>query len=225
MSERAPRADNPFLEGQQYRTDELGDAVVTSAHWRWTTWLCIAGLIVSNSLWGIREIVRVPVKVFMAEIDLSGTTRLIGALPSHYTQKEEVIKGHLRDFVRLLRRVIDDKVAMGEDWDEKKGIYGRVTKNGKQLLSAHLATQGNPLEKREPVMVDILRTLSKGAQTFDITWMEQRYSAEPESRQLIETSYWSGIFSFKEAPPKNEQEVLVNYLGIWWDQWAFSENK
>jgi type IV secretion system protein TrbF len=223
---------NPFHAGRQYRSDELGDAVVTSAHWRWTVWVLIVGGILLGCSWSVREITRSPIKVLVLQIDESGTTRIIGPLPDRYRMTEAVIKREVRTFVEALRRVLDDKVAMGMDWDEKQGLFARVTVDGRARLAQEMQARGNPLEQREPVLVEVLRILPKGPQgtrTFDVSWAEQHYSAPLSGgtpgetrRELLETSRWSGLFSYVERTPRTEAEFYANPTGIWLDQWSYS---
>jgi type IV secretion system protein VirB5 len=223
---------NPFHAGRAYRSDELGDAVVTSAHWRWSTWLLIVGGILVGSIWGMREMTRSPIKVLVLQIDEHGNRRIIGPLPDAYSMTKAVIERDIRSFVQILRRVQDDKVAMGEDWDEKQGIYGRLTQDGMTRMAEELQGRGNPLEERELVQVEILRCLSKGKRTYDVSWIEHRYSAPaPGSpagesrRERLPSSRWSGLFTYVERPPRTEAELYGNPTGIWLDQWSYSREQ
>jgi type IV secretion system protein VirB5 len=226
------RATNPFHAGRDYRSDELGDAVVTSAHWRWTVWVLIVGGILVGSIWGMREMTRSPIKVLVLQIDEGGMTRIIGPLPDGYRMTEQVLKREVRTFVQVLRRVLDDKVAMGEDWDERTGIFARVTGDGRARLVQEMQARGNPLEQREPVLVEILRILPKGQRTFDVSWVEQRYSAPLSGgtpgetrRELLDTTRWSGLFTYVERTPRTEAEFYGNPTGIWFDQWSYSQER
>jgi type IV secretory pathway TrbF-like protein len=132
--------------------------------------------------------------------------------------KDGVIEKDVRSFIKALRRVPTDKVLMGEDWDEKEGIYGRVTTKGRKLLTQRVA-QHDPMQVKDVVQVEITRTLKKGARSMDVTWTERTYTPEMELKSP--PVIYSGIFTWVEQAPRTLAEVYANPLGIWYDEWSF----
>lgn len=209
--------ETPYLEHQQWRADELGEAKARATNWRYTALLALGGMV----LFGIGNIYQSTLpryKPYYVEIDTcSGRARVVGRAPEQVTLRAESLKDQARQFVEQLRRVSSDKVLMGADWSET-GLYAHVTARGRQLLNQQVTTQ-NPLLVREMVMIDVQRILPVSPRSLDMRWVETRYSPAGER---LDTHTWSGIFTWTQQEPKTEEELSRNPLGVFFDQWSMS---
>jgi type IV secretion system protein VirB5 len=60
------------------------------------------------------------------------------------------------------------------------------------------------------VSVEITSVLARSPSTYQVQWRETTY----DQGVATSSTNWTGLFTTKIQPPKNEQELRVNPLGI-----------
>ena len=202
-----------FLEGKQYREDELGEMAVQKANWRYmafgATAVSVLLILVLVYLLHLPKLQPYYIEVNVA----SGETRVLGFAPTTVTPNEAAEAKQVRDFVTVMLSVSSDKEQMRRQW---RKLYAQATKNGKRLLNQVEALR-KPFEQKDGVTIDILRTLRTGEHTYDLRWRETRYGAQ------IDTQYYSGMFTTKHEPPQSQEEIDQSPLGIVLDTWSIAK--
>jgi type IV secretory pathway TrbF-like protein len=202
-----------FLEGKQYREDELGEMAVRTANWRYMAFGS-TGLSLLLALALIHSHLLPKLQPYYIEVNTSsGETRVLGFAPTTVTPNEAAEAKQVRDFVTVMLSISSDKEQMRRSW---RKLYAQATKNGKRLLNQVEAAR-KPFEGKDAVTIDILRTLRTGTHTYDLRWRETRYSAQ------IETQYYSGVFTTKQELPQTQDEIDQSPLSLFLDTWGVAK--
>jgi type IV secretory pathway TrbF-like protein len=205
--------ETSFIEGKQYREDELGEMAVQKANWRYIAFGA-TGLSILLTLALIHSHLLPKLQPYYIQINVAdGATRILGFAPTSVTVPEAAEAKQLRDFVTVMLSVSSDKEQMRRSW---RKLYAQATKNGKRLLNQVEALR-KPFEQKDGVTIDILRTLKTGEHTYDLRWRETRYSSQ------IEIQHYSGVFIAKHEQPQTQEEIDQNPLGIFLDTWSIAK--
>lgn len=204
--------ENHMLVGKKYRDDELGEAAVQRANWRFVACgaLGVASLLILLLFYTVAlpKQSLVPIEV-CAE---SGSVRVIANDWKQYVPPITAYTAQLRDNVTILRTITTDKEAMRAD---HRSVRLRLTADAKTLYSQYLHER-KPFEQKEPVQVEILSVLHDSGLTWDIRWREITYSHK------IDIEHWRGKFTFTRAMPQNDAERHATPLGFFITHWSWS---
>jgi type IV secretory pathway TrbF-like protein len=206
--------DNPMLAGKLYREDELGEAAVQRANWRYAAFASfgLSGMLILLLAYTILLLRQVPVRVIEVTPE-SGLVRVTQEAWERYVPPETAYVAQLRDDVTTLRTIILDKEAMKRQHIRSRT---RMTAHGKQLYGEYIRSR-KPFDQKEPVQVEILSALRDSGLTWDIRWRETTYG----DRLLIE--YWRGKFTFTKTTPQNDAERYATPLGLFIETWDWGK--
>jgi type IV secretory pathway TrbF-like protein len=205
--------DTHFLEGKQYREDELGEMAVRQANWRYlafgtTALSCLLTLALIHS-----HLLPKLQPYYINACSLDGETRVLGFAPTAVTIPEAAEAKQVRDFVTVMLSVSSDKEQMRRGW---RKLYAQATKNGKRVLNQVEALR-KPFDAKDPVTIDILRTLRTAEHTYDLRWRETRYGSQ------VEMLYYSGVFLTKQEHPQTQEEIDQSPMGVFLDTWSIAK--
>jgi type IV secretory pathway TrbF-like protein len=206
--------DTPYLTGKQYRDDELGEAAVQRANWRYCAFgaMGVSGLLVLLLFYAISLPRKVLVPFTVNEG--SGDVRIVQQDFAKYAPPRTVYINQLRDDMTILRTVTTDKEDMRRQHVKART---RMTAQGKKQY-AQWERERKPFDQKEPVTVDILGTpLHDGGLTWDIRWRETTYGAQ------VGMETWRGKFTFIRAMPQDEDERNATAAGVFLDTWSWSK--
>jgi type IV secretion system protein VirB5 len=207
--------DHHFLEGRQYRADEIGEVVAQRNWWRVATLglACIVGVAVLGLVYLGAQPKHIPVL-----IKWDSSTGEFTPVAVHQRAGEEPItlRLWLREFVSTLRGISTDKEVMRTQW---KTAMQRVTKEGKARLVAYAETQ-KPLEQTDPVSIQILHILPITGRTWQVRWEETTYSGA--NGGLLHQQRMVGSFTYQQATPRTMDEITYNPAGVFFNDWSWS---
>ena len=156
---------------------------------------------------------------YVIEVSEGGEVRAIGKASQSYRPNDATIKKELSEFLRKIRIISVDPVIVRNNW---VNAYGFVTKKGANFLNEY-ARKAKPLEQvgKIAVIVNIESTIAvQEGKVYQITWNEEIYLKtgvkEKEKR-------FKGIFVIKQIRPKDETQLSINPLGIYIDEFNFTE--
>jgi type IV secretion system protein VirB5 len=118
--------------------------------------------------------------------------------------------------VKDLRGISTDIEKNKEAW---RGLQHKVSKEGKTLLAQYEA-EWKPLEQKEPVLIKIITTVKRTDTTYDVRWQEKRYN---KNLEWVDTSTWSGNFTFTLQRPSTEEERQASPWGIFFHVWNWQK--
>jgi len=215
MNEPLGLLDTHFLEGRQYRVEELDDAraQLARAHGRNKVLVgllagCMAGLVYLGSL---------PKQIPYVVKEEGGTGRVqaVGPASKDYQPSADTIRLYLREQIYALRGISEDKELMRQFWRQ---ALARTTKKGRLALLAY-EEKWKPLDQREPIRVEVQHYFARTKMTYDVRWTETRFN---DKREVVSTVRYAGLFIFETHIPQTQEERDYSPAGIFFDSWQWS---
>lgn len=202
----------PFDQAKEEWDRREGHIVVQNYNLRrllllsWLVLLVIAGGFVMQSL-------KSSVVPYVVEVDsTTGVVRNAGlAEAKEYTPQAAEMKYFLSQFIRNIRSLPLDPVVYKKNIE---AAYGFLTKQAANKMNVQLQNE-NPLERfgKETVQVKIgsMLAMTDGSSSYQIRWTEEHYDIASGKKTSMPMS---GIFTIRLQPPKQQQDLEVNPLGI-----------
>jgi len=159
--------------------------------------------------------VRPPLPPLVIEVDkMTGAANVVGRINAQSYEPQKIeIQYFLGHFIKLVRPVPIDGVVLKQNWSNAK-YFLRQTANTELEESARSDGHHTP-EKlgTEAISVELIGiSFVAGSDSYQVRWKETVYGVDG----VIKESYTMlGVFTIEIDPPKDEQTVLYNPLGIY----------
>ena len=215
MVEKPPGAlDHHFLEGRQYRADEIGEVVAQRNWWRLAT-LALSGVLGSPCwAWCMSGRSR-----RWSPTSSPGTVAAgIAAAPGPAAGRRRT-----RDPAAHAARVRHGPAQCLDRYRRHAGLVeGRhaAGDEGRQGATGGLCRKRKPLEQRDPVSVEILHILHTTGRTWQVRWEESTYSGS--SGHLLERKRAVGSFTYQLETPRTREVLTYNPAGVFFHEWNWS---
>ena len=145
----------------------------------------------------------------MVPIDKYARPGRIELADKSYTPGSAETGYFLADWVTKTRAKSIDPIVIRDNWTSAYHfVSGGAIGELNDYAKAHdpFANAGS-----EAVSVEIVSVLARSPSTYQVQWRETTFDQGVAS---VSTN-WTGLFTTKLQPPKNEQELRVNPLGIY----------
>jgi type IV secretion system protein VirB5 len=212
-------AETPYQRARQVWDERIGSARVQAASWR----IAFFAVALLAALLGAAVVLLVQqsrVVPYIVEINPKGG--VVGVAPAErpYEPNEAQLRYFLANFVELIGTIPIDPVVAKKNW---LTAYGYVTENGARLLNTY-ATNADPFGRVGKQRVEILvrNALRESDRSFQLTWNETVF--DPNGA-IVSRRERTGLFSVVVLPPKTEEQILKNPLGIYIDNFSISEGR
>ncbi|MGE5604378.1 MAG: conjugal transfer protein TrbF [Bacteroidota bacterium] len=188
----------------------IGDARSQAKNWR----LCALGLIALCLLQAyiINNISRKSrITPYVVEHNPDGSAAAVGpATEMNFTPQEPEIKYFLGQFVQRTRSLpLDPVVAKNNILAAYKFLDQTGTFKMNQMMKEN-DPFANLTKETHQVQVNVIVPLSKD--TYQVRWREEIYS----NTGVLQKKYqMTGLFTINFVPPKTEEEILANPLGLY----------
>ncbi len=148
------------------------------------------------------------VATYVVPVDKYGRPGRIELADRSYTPSTAETGYFLADSVNLTRSKSIDPIVIRDNWT---GAYRFVAGPAIGELSEY-AKAHDPFANvgSQAVNVEIVSVLARSPSTYQVQWRETTYDQGASSA----TENWTGLFTVKLTPPKNEAELRANPLGI-----------
>ena len=205
-----PLLDTPYQKAHQLWDDRIGSARVQAKNWRLMAFgtLALAFLMAGGLLWqSTRSIIR----PYIVEVDSQGAVRAIGSAAEIYRPNDARIGHDLQQFLRDVRSLSLDPIVLRDNWLE---AYNYVTARGAATLNEY-AREKNPfaLVGRVSSTVEFTSVVRASDNSFQLRWIEHTYL----NGAVSTVEHWTAIVSYVVHPPKDEETLRKNPLGIYVD--------
>ena len=205
-----PAPETPYQAAQQVWDDRIGSARVQAYHWRTTalTALGLAIVLAAGLIWlSTRSIIR----PYIVEVDGRGAVRGVGQAEENFRPTDKFITFQLSEFLRNVRSLPLDPIVLRQNWFK---AYAYVTPRAATRLNEY-ARDRNPFAQvgRESIAVDVTSVVRASANSFQLRWIERTY----RNGALTTVEYWTALLSVAVEPPKDEERLRLNPLGIYVD--------
>jgi len=218
-----PAPVTPYQAAQQCWDDRIGNARVQAANWRLMAFACF-GLAFAMSVALIWKSARSTVTPYVVEVSQLGEVRAVGAADETYRPTDAQIANHLTRFISDVRSLSIDPIVVRKNWLE---AYDFVSDRGAVVLNDY-ARANDPFGRigETSVSVEVTSVVRASDASFQIRWIERTYA----NSTLVTTDRWTAIASIAVRPPRDEQRLRRNPLGLYinglnWSRELGSEKK
>jgi type IV secretory pathway TrbF-like protein len=210
--ETAAQVDAAAWHGMQERLGVIEKVALGGRSWRHASF-AQSGLLLVCLLVLAYAFTRPTWKPYYVEIDTCrGDVRVVGPAPDTLTFRDLAIQHFVRNFVMDMRGIPDETEVTKAQW---RRLSHQVTQEGRQLLN-HTEAEMQPLTKKTPIVVKVIRVTQREGTRYDVRWQEFEYSTKHE---LVKATNYGGLFTFHWGTPSNEEERRDAPLGMFFHLW------
>lgn len=203
-----PQPATPYQVAAQAWDERIGSARVQARNWRLIAFGCLslALLMAGGLVWRSAQSIVTP---YVVEVDRSGQVRAVGEAASTYRPDDAQIAYQLAQFITRVRSLSVDPVVVRQNWLD---AYSYATDKGAGVLN-DFARSNDPFARvgKESVTVQITSVVRASEPSFNVRWTEQRFA----NGALAGTERWTAVVSIVLQPPRTEQKLRKNPLGIY----------
>jgi type IV secretion system protein VirB5 len=212
----------PYQAAAQAWDDRIGSARVQAKNWRRMAFgaLGLAFVMSGALVWRTSQSIVTP---YVVEVDTSGQIRAVGEAAMPYRPTDAQIAFHLAHFITNVRSLAIDPVIVRQSWLE---AYGYTTDQGAATLNDY-ARASDPFARvgQTSIAVEVTSVVRASDSSFQVRWIERSYARG----SLAGTERWTAILSIVIQPPRTEERLRRNPLGIYinglsWSKELGSEN-
>jgi type IV secretory pathway TrbF-like protein len=203
-----PEPVTPYQAAAQAWDQRIGSVRVQAKNWRLMAFGCLslALLMAGGLVWRSAQSIVTP---FVVEVDNAGQVRAVGAAVTPYKPNDAQIAHHLARFITDVRSLSIDPIVVRQNWLE---AYEYTTDRGAATLNEH-AQANDPFSRigKSSVAVEVTSVVRASDTSFQVRWVERSYANGSPSG----TERWTAVLSVVLQPPRTEQRLRKNPLGIY----------
>ena len=205
---QTPEPVTPYQKAAQVWDERIGSARVQARNWRWMAFGCLA-LAMGLSGGVIWQAGRSTITPYVVEIDTLGETRAVGPAIAAYEPTDAQIAYHLARFVENVRSLAIDPIVVRQNWLR---AYDYATAQAANTLNEY-ARENDPFSRvgQRTVTVEVTSVVRSSGDSFDVRWREQSF----ENGTLAATTRYTAVLSIVLQPPRTEEALRKNPLGIY----------
>lgn len=198
----------PYQAAAQVWDQRLGSARVQASNWRLMAFGCLslALLMAGGLVWRSGQSLVTP---YVVEVDVAGEVRAVGEAATPYQPTDAQIAYHLARFVGSVRSLSTDPIVVRQNWLD---AYDYTTDRGAATLNEH-ARENDPFARigQNSTAVEVTSVVRASDSSFQLRWIERHYV----NGLLSGTERWTAVLSVVLQPPRNEERLRRNPLGIY----------
>ena len=199
--------ENPYLNATQQHQDQLlsKDVQIRNAQRALYLVALIAVIAVIGCVYMSSKSSVVP---FIVEVEASGNVRLVGKVTEQDWSIKDSHKTYiLHRWIAKLRKTYKDKRPMVENFTD---VRLHATPEGNMQLDQYM-DKYKPLASKDIRTVRIVATtkIEGKEHAYRVEWQEKTHGNEPSVQSMV------GEFHLKIEPPKTEEQMLANALGVY----------
>ena len=205
----------PYQAAAQAWDERIGSARAQAHHWRLMAFgsLVLACAMAGGLVWQAGQSRVTP---YVVEIDAGGAVKAVGEAATPYQPTDAQIAHHLARFITNVRALPIDPIVVRQQWLE---AYDYATDRGAVALNEYARTT-DPFGRvgQVSIAVEITSVVRASDRSFQIRWIERGYV----NGSLGTTERWTAIASIVVQPPRTEERLRKNPLGIFVDSLNWS---
>ena len=203
-----PQPATPYQAAAQVWDQRMGSSLAQAKNWRLMAFGCLslALLMAGGLVWRSAQSLVTP---YVVEVDSAGQVRAVGEAASPYQPNDAQMAHHLARFVSLVRSLSIDPVVVRQNWLE---AYHYTTDRGAATLNDY-ARANDPFTRvgKESVTVELSSVVRASDNSFQVRWNERRYV----NGTAAGLERWTAVISVVLQPPRSEEKLRRNPLGIY----------
>ena len=203
-----PQPATPYQAAAQVWDQRMGSSLAQAKNWRLMAFgcLCLALMMAGGLVWRSAQSLVTP---YVVEVDSAGQVRAVGEAASPYQPNDAQMAHHLARFISLVRSLSIDPVVVRQNWLE---AYHYTTDRGAATLNDY-ARANDPFTRvgKESVTVELSSVVRASDNSFQVRWNERRYV----NGTAAGLERWTAVISVVLQPPRSEEKLRRNPLGIY----------
>ena len=203
-----PEPVTPYQAAAQVWDQRIGSARVQAKNWRLMAFGCLslALLMAGGLVWRSAQSIVTP---YVVEVDSAGRVRAVGEAATPYKPNDAQIAYHLARFLTDVRSLSIDPIVVRQNWLE---AYEYTTDKGAATLNDY-ARANDPFARigQNSVSVEVTSVVRASESSFQMRWIERIYANGVPSG----TERWTAVVSVVLQPPRTEERLRRNPLGIY----------
>jgi type IV secretion system protein VirB5 len=203
-----PEPVTPYQAAAQVWDQRIGTARVQAKNWRLMAFGCLslALLMAGGLVWRSAQSIVTP---YVVEVDSAGQVRAVGEAATPYKPNDAQIAYHLARFLTDVRSLSIDPIVVRQNWLE---AYEYTTDKGAATLNDY-ARANDPFSRigQNSVSVEVTSVVRASESSFQMRWIERSYANGAPSG----TERWTAVVSVVLQPPRTEERLRRNPLGIY----------
>ncbi len=203
-----PAPVTPYQAAAQVWDERIGSARVQAKNWRLMAFgsLTLALLMAGGLVWRSAQSIVTP---YVIEVDQAGQVRTVGEAATPYRPGDAQIAHHLARFISDVRSLSIDPIVVRHNWLE---AYDYATDRGAATLNDYARTN-DPFSRigQNSVAVEVTSVVRASDSSFQVRWIERGYVNGAPST----TERWTAVLSIVLQPPRTEERLRKNPLGIY----------
>ena len=210
-----PEPVTPYQAAAQVWDQRIGSARVQAKNWRLMAFGCLslALLMAAGLVWRSGQSLVTP---YVIEVDAAGQVRAVGEAATPYKPTDAQIAYHLARFVTDVRALSIDPIVVRQNWLQ---AYDYTTDRGAATLNEYAHTH-DPFSRigQNSVAVEVTSVVRASETSFQMRWIERSYAGGA----LSGTERWNAVLTIALQPPRNEEQLRKNPLGIYVNSLSWS---
>ena len=203
-----PAPVTPYQAAAQAWDERIGSARVQARNWRLMAFgsLTLALLMAGGLVWRSAQSIVTP---YVVEVDQAGQVRAVGEATTPYRPHDAQIAHHLARFINDVRSLSIDPIVVRRNWLE---AYDYATDRGAATLNDYARTN-DPFSRigQNSVAVEVTSVVRASDSSFQVRWIERAFvNGAPAG-----TERWTAVLSIVLQPPRTEEKLRKNPLGIY----------
>lgn len=205
---QSPQPATPYQAAGQIWDERIGSARVQAKNWRLMAFGCLvlALLMAGGLVWRSAQSIVTP---YVVEVDNGGQIRAVGQAATPYQPSDAQTAFHLARFITLVRSLSIDPIVVRQNWLD---AYDATTDRGAAVLNDYARTN-DPFNRigKESVTVQVTSVVRASDSSFNVRWIERRYVNGAGAG----LERWTAVVSLVLQPPRTEEKLRRNPLGIY----------
>ncbi|AIL64747.1 conjugal transfer protein TrbF [Rickettsiales bacterium Ac37b] len=197
---------NPYVEARREWVERYGDYIVQAKNWRIST-LVVSSIAVILAI----SITKNKIIPYIVQVDKLGKIEAVEQALAYKTPDHKIIKSELASFIEKARSISADNIVQKKALEK---IYAYLPKGkSASLFVQEYINHHNPFELARNVTqaVEISSILQVSDKSWQIEWQELTRDLHGN---LISSSKWKAALSIEFSAPNQEEDILMNPLGL-----------
>lgn len=210
--------ESPYLRARQEWNERYGDYIKSAHQWRLAA---IGSIAVALVAVGGMVSLSIQQKVVPYAVELNGHSEVVRVVRADVMARPTTnqVRASLRSWVIGARTVYVDRRAQQNLLDATYAMTMPDSPAFQTLSNYH--RENNPYERtvRETAEITVNAIVPVSGETWQVEWTE---IVKQRSGKVVDQKAWQGSFTISISPPTDDRQIMINPLGIYVKQFAWT---
>lgn len=213
-------ANNPYVDGRREWNERYGTHIQSAQNWRMATFM-VSGIALVLAAGMVYVGAQSKIVPYVIKVDRLGTAVSVGKPEAVNASTEALVtKSQVARFVVDTRSIINDVPGQRQMIDRAYAMIPAGSK-AKSFLDDHFRST-DPFKRGETasVVIKINNVIQSTKNLWEVEWEEQTFGNQNSAPVR---TVWRAKMTVISSPPTSEAQILVNPIGVYIDQFSWSQ--